>query len=155
MSYFSSSKTHFSTLSINFHIISLIPLFILHYFLSKYYEIIFYFFPNTPPTTHTSNPHPNTTPHAGDPLPMSTTNHHQQQITQTHSHHRSTTQNLHKPMELSSFNNNTEPLSATKTHVDNLYPQFQHKPTATVQTQIQLLHTNPPHMNQTKPRKKQ
>jgi hypothetical protein len=84
MSYFSSSKTHFFTLSINFHIISLIPLFILHYFLLKYYEIIFYFFPNTPPTTHTSNPHPNTTPHAGDPLPMSTTYHHQQEITQTH-----------------------------------------------------------------------
>ena len=81
MSYFSSSKTHFSTLSINFHIISLIPLFILHYFLSKYYEIIFYFFiffptllqPHTP-AIHTQTPHPTQATHSPCQQPTTTNN---------------------------------------------------------------------------------
>ena len=115
--YFSSSKTHFSTLAIIFYNIPHIPLFILQYIQLKYYKIILFFFFHSPNHTHTGNHQTTATQinhtHSGNSkqLPNPPQNNHQ-----THGNTKSTTPT---PVSHPKPNHNTH---AGIPHTESPYP---------------------------------
>ena len=147
--YFSSSKTHFSTLAIIFYNIPHIPLFILQYIQLKYYKIILFFFSIVPttPTLETTKPlrHKSTTPTPATQnnyqTHLKTTTKHMATQNQTHPHRLSppnpiTTPTLetptlnHTPMSVTPPNPITTPTPKTPTPNHHTHAGYPPNPTA-------------------------